>query len=93
MRRHAHRAYGAASMPPEVLAASRIGEIIRADHLRQISTREIQRRGLAGLQSAKEIGPAFAVLLDAGWIAPIQQSGNGRPAKVYAVNPRLEGMK
>ena len=82
--------YGAASMPQEVRAASRIGEIIMAEGLRQISTREIQRRGLVGLQSAKEISPAFAVLQDAGWIVPIQQSGPGRPAKNYAVNPHLE---
>lgn len=73
--------------------ASRIGEIIRAEGLRQISTREIQRRGLVGLQSAKEIGPAFAVLQDAGWISPIQQGGPGRPAKIYAINPRLEGIR
>lgn len=91
LRKHAHRSYGAASMPQEVRAASRIGEIIKAEGMRQISTREIQRRGLVGLQSAKEIGPAFNVLQDAGWIAPIQQSGPGRPAKSYAVNPHLEG--
>ena len=93
MRKHAQRAYGVASMPPEVRAASRIGEIIKAEGLRQISTRNIQRRDLVGIQSAKEIGPAFAVLQDAGWLAPIQQSGPGRPSKSYAVNPRLEGMK
>jgi hypothetical protein len=93
LRKHAHRAYGAASMPAEVRAASRIGEIIMAEGLRQISTREIQRRGLAGLQSAKEIGPAFTVLQDAGWISLIQQSGPGRPAKIFAVNPRLEGVQ
>jgi hypothetical protein len=90
LRGHAHRAYGAASMPQEVRAASRIGEIIKAEGLRQISTREIQRRGLVGLQSAREIGPAFAVLQGAGWIAAIQQYGPGRPAKSYAVNPHLE---
>ncbi len=93
LRKHAQRAYGAASMPAEVRAASRMGEIIMAEGLRQISTREIQRRGLVGLQSAKETGPAFVVLRDAGWIAPINQSGPGRPAKLFAVNPRLEGVK
>ncbi len=90
LRKHAHRAYGAASMPPEVHAASRIGEIIKGEGMSQISTREIQRRGLAGLQSAKEISPAFAVLRDAGWIAQIPPSGLGRPTKNYAVNPLLK---
>ncbi len=93
LRKHAQRAYGAASMPAEVRAASRMGEIIMAEGLRQISTREIQRRGLVGLQSAKEIGPAVSVLRHAGWIAPIKQSGLGRSAKLFAVNPRLEDVK
>lgn len=93
MRKHALRAYGAASMPQELRAASRVAEIIKTEGLRQISTREVQRRGLVGLQSAKEIGPAFAALQGADWIAPIQQQpGPGRPAKVYAVNPRVEGL-
>jgi hypothetical protein len=93
MRGHAHRAYGAASMPPEVRAASRIAEIIKTEGLRKIGTREIQRRGLSGLQSAKEIRPAFAVLQEANWIRPIPISGTGRPAKLYAVNPKVECMK
>lgn len=92
LRLHAYRAYGAASQPAEVRAASRIGEIIKADRLRQVSTREIQRRGIAGLQSAKEIGPAFAVLQSADWISPSQQSGTGRPSKSFDVNPNVEGM-
>jgi len=90
LRKHAHRAYGAASMPPEVRAASRIGELIKGESMLEISTRDIQRRGLAGLQSANEISPAFAVLQDAGWIALIPPSGPGRPPKKYAVNPLLE---
>ncbi|MEW9919355.1 DUF3987 domain-containing protein [Marimonas sp. MJW-29] len=93
MRKHAHRAYGAESMPPELRGASRIAEIIKAEGLRQINTREIQRRGLQGLQSAREIGPAFAALQGANWIAPMQLSAPGRPAKNFAVNPRVWGLK
>ncbi|MEP6019259.1 MAG: DUF3987 domain-containing protein [Paracoccaceae bacterium] len=93
MRGHAHRAYGAASMPREVRAAGRIAEIIKTEGLRKVGTRAIQRRGLSGLQSAKEIGPAFTVLQDANWIRPIQNSGHGRPSKIYAINPKVEGLK
>ncbi len=94
LRQHAYRAYGAASQPPEIRAASRIAEIIQSEGLRQIGTREIQRRGLVGIQTAREIGPAFKVLEGAAWISPIQQAeGPGRPTKIYAVNPRLEGFK
>lgn len=93
LRKHAFKAYGTAAMPNEIRAASRIAEIIKAEGLRQVSTREIQRRGLAGLQSAKEIGPAFSALQGADWIAPIQHSGPGRPSKIFAVNPKVEDMK
>jgi hypothetical protein len=81
LRIHAHRAYGIGSLPAEIRAAGRIGEIIIAEGLREISTREISRRGLSGLESAKQTGPAFAVLLDAGWITPIEKTGRGRPSK------------
>lgn len=93
LRQHAFKAYGAASLPPELRAASRIAEIIKAEGLRQLSTREIQRRRLVGLQSAREVGPTFAALEAAGWVSQMEQPvGRGRPAKVYAVNPRLEDM-
>lgn len=89
MRLHAYRAYGAASRPAELKAAARIARIIQSEGFTQISTREIQRLGLSGLQSSKEIMPAIAVLQDADWIAPIESSGPGRPRRVYAVNPRI----
>lgn len=88
MRKHAQCAYGVSAMPPELRAASKVAEIIKAEGLRQINTRDIQRRGIAGLQSAKEIGPAIAVLQGADWIASLPQaSGPGRPSKSFAVNP------
>lgn len=90
LRGHAFRAYGAASLPPEVRAAGKIAAIIKAEGLRSVSTREIQRRCIAGLQSAKEIAPAFTVLENAGWITLLPHQWQGRPAKVYGVNPRLE---
>ena len=91
LRLHAFKAYGAASPPPELRAASRIAEIIQSEGLRLISTRDIQRRGLVGLQSSREIAPAFAALEGAAWISPIHApAGPGRPAKVYAVNPQVE---
>lgn len=93
LRMHAHRSYGVASMPLEVRAASRIAEIIVAESLTEINTRVIQRRGLSGLQAAKEIIPAIAVLESANWIKLSQHTGPGRPPKSYAVNPRVEGQK
>lgn len=93
LRQHANRAYGTASVPAEVKGARRIAEIITDDRLTQISSREIQRKRLSGLQTSKEITPAIAVLLDAGWLVLCPSSGNGRPTKLYDVNPKLEGLK
>jgi hypothetical protein len=90
LRLHANRAYGFASVPPEVRGAKRIAEYILDTGASEISTREIQRKGWSGLGSAKEIAFAIAVLLDAGWVALKKQEGPGRPSKNYAVNPHLE---
>jgi len=89
LRGHANRAYGAASRSPEVKGAGRIAAIIKDEGLSSITTREIQRRTLSGLQTAKEIGPAFAVLQSAEWIAPVSAPTGGRPNKLFAVNPNL----
>ena len=90
LRLHALRAYGTTSLPTELKAARRLGEIILRERITQISTRDVQRRQLAGLQSAKEIAPAFTALVDAGWLALMPSENGGRPSKKYAVNPHLE---
>jgi len=87
LRHHAHRAYGAASLVPELRAASQVAHIIKAEGLRKISSRDIQRRRLPGLQTAKEIAPAFTVLEEAGWISRLQIESAGRTARPYAVHP------
>ena len=93
LRGHAHRAYGAASVPAEIKGARKIAEIIAEDRLTQISSREIQRRRLKGLQTSKEITPAIAILIDADWVKLCPSSGSGRPQKIYDVNPKLGGRK
>ena len=92
LRKHAHLAYGAVSAPAEIRNARRIAEIIQAENLTQIGTREIQRRGLSGLQSAKSISSAILVLVDADWLAPMDPktgTTGGRPRKLFAVNPKV----
>jgi len=89
LRNHAFRAYGAASVPLEIRNARRIAEIIQIKRLTVIRSREIQRMRLAGLQTASDIRPVLAVLIDADWIAPVPNTGRGgRPAKEFAVNPK-----
>lgn len=86
---HAERALASSSVPKERQAANKIGAWILRERLQTISTREIMRKGWAGLGTAKEVDPAIEVLLAADWIAPMQQVGRGRPNKKYLVNPRL----
>ena len=89
LRGHAHRAYGAASVPQEIRNARRVAEIIQAKGMTAISPREVQRLDMAGLQSSSTIAPAFAVLAEADWIALTSAPTGGRPKKMYAVNPRI----
>ena len=93
LRGHAHRAYGTAAVCPEISAARKIAGIIKSEKLTRISNREIQRRGLSGLQTAKQITLAMSILCDADWIAPVQSTGSGRPKKEFAVNPKVEAAK
>lgn len=89
LRLHAFRAYGMASVPSEIRAARRMAEIIRDERLTSISSREIQRRRLKGLQTAREIRPAITLLEEAGWLAAAPSNGAGRPSKIYDVNPKV----
>ena len=59
------------------------------DRWYQISTRDIQRRRLRGIQKATETGPAFSLLEEAGWLALRPSEGPGRPAKLYDVNSMI----
>lgn len=89
LRRHSYRAYGASSVPPEIRNAKRIAELIQAEHLRQVTTREIQRRELSGLQSAKVIEAALSVLEEADWLRRMTEETKGRPRRFFVVNPKL----
>lgn len=93
LRKHAYRAYGAASLPHEVKGARTVAEIILKERRTQISTREIQRKRLRGIQSSKEILPAVTLLVEAGWLALSPNLSEGRPAKLYDVNPKIWGAK
>lgn len=89
MKAHMERVLATSSVPKERQAANKIGSIIRREHLLELSTRDIQRRGLAGLRSASEIGPAIEVLLAADWLRAKPQNGKGRPNRQFFVNPRV----
>lgn len=93
LRLHAYRAYGASHPPTEIRNARKLAEIIHRESPRNITVREIQRRELGGLQTAKVIEAAFRVLEQADWLQRVTQKTEGRSRIFYAVNPNLWGAK
>ena len=93
LRLHAFRAYGAADMPPEIKGAKTIASIIRREGLRSFKARDIQQRGRTGLTTAREVGVALDVLMDADWLRANKTDTGGRPSVTYIVNPRVEGLQ
>lgn len=93
LRGHAYRAYGASDVPVEIRNAKRIAEIILREKPFQITSREIQRRELSGLQSAKVIEAALSVLEEAEWVRRMTEETKGRPRRFFAVNPRIGRQK
>ncbi|MEI4473353.1 YfjI family protein [Frigidibacter sp. MR17.24] len=89
LRHHAFRAYGAAQPPEEIRNAQRVAQIIRAEKPDNLTARDIQRRNLSGLQTAKAVGAALGVLEQADWLAQFRQESGGRPRIIYGVNPRV----
>lgn len=92
-RLHAFRAYGAVTPPKEVLAARKLAEIIHRESPHVISVREIQRRGLSGLERAQQVQAAIAELQEADWLRASQVETGGRPKRQYTVNPKIWGPK
>lgn len=91
LRLHAFRAYGNADAPEELKQARRLGKLLQRVRPRQVTTREIQRRGMSGLQTSKDITAAMRVLEEADWVREKHEGtdGPGRPRTIYVVNPKV----
>lgn len=89
LSQHAFRAYGAAEVPLEIRNARRLAGTILKDRPRYLTIREIQRREIGGLQTAKQIEAAFGVLEQADWVRRERQASGGRPRTKFHVNPKL----
>lgn len=90
----AKRSYADASLPKSERAALRLVGIIRENNWGQFTTREVQRLGRTGLNTAADLKPALEVLEEADIIRGIDQPANpqgGRPSRVFAVNPAVVG--
>ncbi|RAK15009.1 uncharacterized protein DUF3987, partial [Salipiger aestuarii] len=85
LRLHAFRAYGAASPPDDIRNARRIADVIRSEDWQSFTARDIQRRGLAGLQLANAVQAALDVLEQADWVMRFREETGGKPRVVYAV--------
>ena len=89
LRLHAFRAYGAMQDAPEIRSARKLARLIAGESLSSVTVREIQRRKLADLGTAREIETALGVLEQADWIRPKVQATKGRPRRCWIVNPHL----
>jgi hypothetical protein len=88
-RLHAYRAYGCMQDAPEVRSARRLASLIVEDALGSVKVRDIQRRRLSDLRTAREIKIALEVLERFEWVRHTVESTAGRPSEFWIVNPRL----
>ncbi|WP_240643499.1 YfjI family protein [Paracoccus siganidrum] len=93
LRLHAFRAYGAAEPAEEIRNARKLAALILRERPRNLNVREIQRRGLSGLQTSKQIGAAMSVLEQGDWLRQVAEDTGGRPRLMFIVNPRIWGSK
>jgi putative DNA primase/helicase len=89
---HAHRIYScvvSARMQAAATLAQRLRDrTIGADGT--FARRDVYRHHWTGLETPEEAGDALGILQDAGWVRPkAQESGMGRPADLWVVNPRV----
>ncbi|PKY11547.1 hypothetical protein B1757_03845 [Acidithiobacillus marinus] len=92
---HARRIYHL-WMHPEVRAAQKLSESLLAKKLPdQFSTADVQRKGWGGLGTPREVMGALDFLEQCGWVRHLESPANpagGRPAKAFAVNPKIHGL-
>lgn len=89
LRCHAFRAYGASEPPEEVRNVRKLAALLLRDKPRRVAVRDIQRRELGGLQTAKKIEAAASALEQADWLRRVVEETGGRPRTFYVVNPRI----
>lgn len=87
----ASRAFDNAALPERLRDAATIGKYLQRSKIRKISTREIQRARLGGLDNAQAIDAAVGELVEANWLRSCAENDDtgGRPRKEYMVNPEI----
>ncbi|MEP3632378.1 MAG: YfjI family protein [Shimia thalassica] len=89
IQQHTQRAYGSDSFTEEEKNAERIARYIWHEELENVSSREIQRKSWAGLNSSTTVRVALDLLEEAGWLKRAPFSGSGRPPMKFLVNPKV----
>lgn len=85
---HARRAYGSVSAPETAAAKAILQRLRKGDLPRRFGTRDIQRKGWAGLSEREQVSDALYMLVDYEWLAVERVDTAGRSATVYLANPR-----
>lgn len=93
---HAHRVY-ASRISPERLAAISLAKKLTKGWKRDSGTftvRDVYQNDWSGLGTADEVRAALRLLADAGWVRLEKpKSETGRPSEVYAINPKIGGVR
>ena len=91
---HAKRAYAAVTSATMDSAQVLLNHIQRRALPDGFTVREVYRHNWSLLTNAKEAAEAVEVLVDLGWLRPIQDkrqnNADGRPTVRYYMNPRLK---
>jgi putative DNA primase/helicase len=85
---HAHRAYGAVTTPEVDAAKAILYRLRRGDLAHEFSSRDVWRPGWAKLTDRQTVLDALQLLQDFDWLITRREETAGRPATVYAANPR-----
>lgn len=87
----ARRVYGDAALPVSERRAATLARWLLAQRARQFNARTVRREAkLPGLREPAEMDSACEVLADAGWISPVDSSGQQhRHRKDWLVEPRV----
>jgi putative DNA primase/helicase len=93
---HARRVY-ASRISPERLAAISLGQKLTKGWKRECGTftvRDVYQNDWSGLGTPDEVRAALRLLEEAGWVRPENPKvETGRPSEVYAVNPKIGGVR
>jgi hypothetical protein len=85
---HARRAYGSTEIDNAEAARAIWRRVKRGDLPTPFTSRDIQRKGWAGLREKDRLESALTALVDADWLRRVTLDTGGRPTVLFTPNPK-----